>query len=107
VDYERAVELHERISDVEGLALACTNLGALYTERGEWGKAEENLRRAFAIARSTAHPHQMALAHMNLGRLYLLQERWEECAQHLNAAIPLYVEAGDYAMMNLSDAYEL
>jgi len=106
-DCERAVELHERIGEVEGLALACTNLGVLYTERGEWAKAEENLHRSFAIAQRIAQPQQLALAHMNLGRLYLLQGRWAESARHLNAAIPLYAEAGDYAMLNLSDAYAL
>ena len=106
-DYERAVELHERIGEVEGLALACTNLGVLYTDRGEWTKAKENLRHSFDIAQRIAQPQQLALAHMNLGRFYLLQERWEECAQHLNVAIPLYAEAGDYAMLNLSDAYAL
>jgi len=106
-DCERAVELHERIGEVEGLALACTNLGVLYTERGEWAKAEENLRRSFAVAQRIAQPQQLALAHMNLGRLYLLQGRWAKSARHLNSAIPLYAEAGDYAMLNLSDAYAL
>jgi tetratricopeptide (TPR) repeat protein len=42
---------------------------------------------------------------MNLGRLCLLQEHWDDCARHLNAAIPLYVEAGARANLNLSDAY--
>ncbi|MDY6877770.1 MAG: adenylate/guanylate cyclase domain-containing protein [Chloroflexota bacterium] len=106
-DCERVLELHEHIGEVEGLALAHTNLGVLYTERGEWAKAEENLRHSFAIAQRIDQPQQLALAHMNLGRLYLLQERWEECTQHLNAAIPLYIEAGDYAMLNMSDAYML
>ncbi|MCK4472247.1 MAG: tetratricopeptide repeat protein, partial [Anaerolineae bacterium] len=106
-DYGRAVEVHERIGEVEGLALACTNLGVLYTDRGEWAKAEEHLHRAFTIAQHIAHPSQLALVHMSLGRLYLLQARWTDCARHLDAAISLYAGAGDYAMQNLSDAYEL
>jgi uncharacterized protein HemY len=99
--------VHERIGEVEGLALACTNLGVLYTDRGEWAKAEEHLHRAFTIAQHIAHPSQLALVHMSLGRLYLLQARWTDCARHLDAAISLYAGAGDYAMQNLSDAYEL
>ena len=104
-DYERAVDMHERIGEVEGLALACTNLGVLYTDRGEWVKAKENLQRSFVVAQQIAHPYELAQAHLNLGRLYLLQEHWSDCARHLNAAIPLYVEAGARANLNLNDAY--
>ncbi|MFQ6100392.1 MAG: tetratricopeptide repeat protein [Anaerolineae bacterium] len=104
-DYERAAELHECIGEVEGLSLSYNNLGVLCAERGEWDKAEKNLRRSFAIAQRIAHPYELAQAHKNLGRLYLLQERWEECAQHLKAAIPLYVEAGARANLDLNDVY--
>lgn len=106
-DYKRAVELYERIGDVEGLIQVCTNLGVLYTDQGEWDRAEESLQRSLTIAERIAHPYELAQAHANLGRLYLLQERWSDCAQHLNVAIPLYVEAGARASLNLSDAYWL
>jgi class 3 adenylate cyclase/tetratricopeptide (TPR) repeat protein len=106
-DYERAAELHEQIGEVEGLAGACTNLGVLYSERGEWARAEENLNRSFAIAQRIAHPYEQAQAHLNLGRLHLLQGHWTDSARHLDTAIPLYVEAGARASLNLNVAYDL
>jgi adenylate cyclase len=104
-DYERAVAIYERIGEVEGLAQTYTNLGVLYTDRGQWDKAEENLEKSFDIAQRIAYPYDLARAHMNLGKLYMMQERWDECGQHLNAAIPLYMEIGGRAEIDLSEAY--
>jgi class 3 adenylate cyclase/tetratricopeptide (TPR) repeat protein len=104
-DYERAVAIYERVGEVEGLAQTYTNLGVLYTSQGEWAEAEENLQKSFETAQRISHPYDLARAHTNLGRLYLLQERWDECSQHLNAAVPLYMEVGVRADMQLGEAY--
>ena len=100
-DYQRAVEMHQQIGEVEGLAQAYTNLGVLCTDLGNWTQAEDYLRNSFNIAQRIGHPSELAQAHMNLGRLYLLQSRWPECARHLNASIPLYAEVGARANVNL------
>jgi adenylate cyclase len=104
-DYERAVVLYERIGEVEGLAQVYTNLGVLYTDRGEWARAEENLQKSFEIAQRIAHPYDLACAHLDLGRFYMVQGRWDECSQHLNAAVPLYIEVGRRADIDLGEAY--
>jgi class 3 adenylate cyclase/tetratricopeptide (TPR) repeat protein len=104
-DYERAVVLYERIGEVEGLAQVYTNLGILYADRGEWDKAEENLQKSFEIAQRIAYPYDLARAHTKLGRLYMMQEQWETCGRHLNAAIPLYMEVGGRADVDLSEVY--
>ncbi|MBN1814584.1 MAG: tetratricopeptide repeat protein [Anaerolineae bacterium] len=104
-DYERAVVLYERIGEVEGLAQVYTNLGMLYADRGEWDRAEENLQKSFEIAQRIAFPYDLARAHANLGQLYMMQQRWDECSQHLNTAIPLYMEVGGRAEIDLSEAY--
>lgn len=106
-DYERAVAIYERIGEVEGLAQTYTNLGVLYTDQGQWVAAEENLQKSFEVAQRIAYPYDLARAHTNLGRLYLMQGRWSECSQHLNAAIPLYMEVGGRAEIDLSEAYRL
>lgn len=104
-DYERAVAIYERIGEVEGLAQAYANLGILYTDRGEWVTAEENLRKSFETAQYIAYPYGLAQAHTNLGRLYLMQQRWDESGQHLNAAIPMFMEIGGRAEIDLSEVY--
>ncbi|MBN1976460.1 MAG: tetratricopeptide repeat protein [Anaerolineae bacterium] len=104
-DYERAVALYERIGELEGLAQVYANLGVLYTDRGEWGQAENNLARSLEIAQRIAHPYDLAQAHVNLGRLYILQERWEECGRHLTMAVPLFMEVGARADLDLSETY--
>ncbi len=99
--------MHDSIGEAEGLVQAGTNLGLLYTDRGDWVRAETMLERSLAIAQRIAHPYELATSHMNLGRLYLFQERWLDSAQHLNAAVSLYEEAGARENFNLKDAYYL
>ena len=105
--YERAVELCERIGEVEGLFQAHVNLGVLYTNRGEWVKAGENLNRSLDIARRTLQAYELAQAHVSLGQLHMMQERWDDCSQYLDAAMTMYTEAGTRAETDLSQVYGL
>src|SRR5512136_1102843 len=99
--------MHESIGEAEGLVQAGTNLGLLYTDRGDWVRAEAMLQRSLAIAQRIAHPYELATSHMNLGRLYLFQERWPDSARHLNAAVSLYEEAGARENFKLKEVYYL
>jgi uncharacterized protein HemY len=106
-NYQRGLQVLEKIGDSEGVAIAHTNIGNVYIDMGDWNKAEANLRQSFKIAQRIANPYEIAQAHLNLGRLYLSQERWEPSQSHLDAAIALYKQAGARASSGLIDAYLL
>lgn len=95
------------IGDVEGEAMTLTNMGGVYTDLGEWDRAEECLRRSYDIAQHIANTYERAQANMNLGRLFLRKGELDRAETFVDTAISLYAQVGVSANPNVIDAYWL
>lgn len=88
--YRQAIRLGKRLHKPIVVATACTNLGYLYTELGQWWRAEILCCHALAIFEQHHHQHGLAHTHNHLGVLYMWLRQWEAAQQHLDQACTIW-----------------
>ncbi len=93
--YRRVIRLARRLDDAFSLGRACTNLGYLYVERGQWWRAEILCCFALAIFERIDNNHGRAHTENHLGVLYTRQGLWEQARQRLDRACALWQERDD------------
>jgi tetratricopeptide (TPR) repeat protein len=91
-------------------ARACTNLGFLYIEQGQWYRAEVLCCHALNIFESINSNHGRAHSENHLGFLYTRQCLWDKAQQHLERACTIWQSMGDNhglmrGFINLSSLY--
>ena len=90
--------MYERIGQVEGLAQAYANLGVLYTDRGEWAEAKDNLERSLEIAQRNDIPFFLLFALACLGDALRMEQRYQEALESYQRALDL-IRARRVALM--------
>lgn len=93
--YRQAIRLARQIGDEFSEARACSNLGYLYVEHGQWRRAEILCCHALAIFERLDSNHGRAHTENHLGSLYIRQCRWEQGRQHLERACALWQMMSD------------
>lgn len=91
-------------------ARACTNLGYLYIERGQWWRAEILCCHALSLFERLDNAHGRAHTENHLGFLYTGQGLWDKAHEHLERACAIWEASGDshglmYGLMNLGLLY--
>ena len=101
-DFERAINSHiralslrEQATDTLGIAKSLNNLGNVYSDSGEWRKAQECFQKAITMFRKVGDRGYMGMVLNNLGNL--LKERGElDLAEtHFREALKLERGIGD------------
>lgn len=86
--YRRSLALKIELGDEEGQAQIYNNLGSIYSGRGEFEKAGEELKKGLELRRQMNLPEWLFLAlYSNLGILYAEQERWDEAFEYSTKAL--------------------
>jgi len=85
-------------------------LGALYTDQGEYVLAERAFEEALRLADESGHPVRRARALLNFGAYHLKRKQLPEAQAALQTALDLSRKAGDMvtltlALGNLADVY--
>ena len=62
-----------RVEDTHRIARACSNLGGVYQNRGQFHAALDNYHQALVLGREQGDRTQIALALNNIGNLYHIQ----------------------------------
>lgn len=84
--YRRSLALRRGLEDEAGVAQCLNNLGTVFAQQGESGKAIESLEEALAIRKRSAPPRSIANSQHNLGVEYLTAGEYER-------AIAIFEEA--------------
>jgi tetratricopeptide (TPR) repeat protein len=93
--YRRVMRLARQLNDAFSLGRACTNLGYLYIERGQWQRAEILCCCALTLFEWIHSDHGLAHTENHLGFLYIQQGLWEQAQQRLERACALWQVMGD------------
>jgi CHAT domain-containing protein/tetratricopeptide (TPR) repeat protein len=113
-DYERASQLFVRVKDPAWEAGCLNNLGAVYSEQGEYVRALDRFQQAVALgtqARGADHP-LVATCLENMGEVYARQEDYPRAEESLRTALAIWSKApGEHrprmatALVGLGDVY--
>ena len=88
--YRRVIRLAKRIGNRFEEARACSNLGYLYIDRGQWWRSEVLSQHALTIFEELESDHGRAHTHNHLGLLYDRQERPKLAEHHLKSACEIW-----------------
>lgn len=89
-NFEESLDISRHCGDVEGSGKSYSNLGLLFTCRGEWARARECLAQALEIAGSSGNIVQIAIRSYNMGCLERKSGRWDVAEEYLNKSLDLF-----------------
>lgn len=87
---EESLEICLHCGDVEGSGKSYSNLGMLFTCRGEWNRARECLAQALEIAGSSGNSVQIAVRSYNMGCIERRSGRWNVAEDYLSRSLDLF-----------------
>jgi tetratricopeptide (TPR) repeat protein len=93
--HRRTIRLAHQTGNRFEEARACTNLGYLYIEQGQWYRAEVLCCHALKIFEAIDSDHGRAHTENHLGILYTRQCLWDKGEQHLEKACAIWQAMGD------------
>ena len=93
---QKAVAYYESTEHRSNAAIGYNNLGINLTLIGEWGRAEECLRRALDLAMQVDQSKSLApMIYDSLGELHLMRGDLEDAQEELERAVELAAEHGN------------
>lgn len=93
--YRRVIRLAKRTGNRFEEARACSNLGYLYIDRGQWWRSEVLSLHALAVFEELESEHGRAHTHNHLGVLHARQSHWKYAIEHLKIACSIWQNSGD------------
>ncbi|HMR66070.1 MAG TPA: tetratricopeptide repeat protein, partial [Anaerolineae bacterium] len=93
--YRRTLILARLAGDVYNEARACTNLGYLYTERGQWLRAEVLCYHALQRFTELGSDYGRAHTENHFGILYTRKAKWDLARLHLEKACGIWQASDD------------
>ena len=105
--HQRALDIYTQMGDVRGQAETHNNLGIVYTLRGEWALAKQELRSAMQMARTAGAPDLTGVMGLNLGVVYLKSGEHDRARELFGEALALFAAVRSsarelYALYNLA-----
>lgn len=93
--FEKSLEIRERLGEREGVAKTLNNLGAVYVERGQVGRAIAFFEQALERSEGTGDPRGTASTAANLGNAYRALGDDERAQIHYRRALEMAERLGD------------
>ncbi|MBL8217300.1 MAG: CHAT domain-containing protein [Bryobacterales bacterium] len=93
--YRRSLALRRGLEDEAGTAQCLNNLGTVFSQQGEPGKAIESLEESLAIRKRIAPPRSIANSQHNLGVEYLTAGEYERAIAIFEEALQTWAAIQD------------
>jgi tetratricopeptide (TPR) repeat protein len=90
----QALEIHEKLGRLEGMASQYGNLGLIHRTRGDLDQAEKMLNQALEIHEKLGLLEGMASDYGNLGLIYLTRGDLDQAEKMLNQALEIHEKLG-------------
>ena len=100
--YQRSLDIEERLGDQAGMATSYHQLGRLAQDRGDYEEAARQYQRALDIKERLGDQAGMAPSYHQLGMLAQDRGDYEEAARQYQRALDIYERLGDQAGMATS-----
>jgi len=97
--YQRALDINERLGNQAGMARCYGQLGDLARDRGDYDEAERQLQRSLEIHERLGNDAFTAIARGQLGNLAYLRGTYEEAARQYRRSLDIRERLGDQAGM--------
>jgi tetratricopeptide (TPR) repeat protein len=98
--YEKALEIHRSLGDLEGAADNYYNLGIMYRQQQDYGRAEETHQRALEIFEQTGNLKGMADVYVNLAGIRIQEKKHAGAREYISQSRSLY------SRLNMQDMVE-
>jgi signal transduction histidine kinase len=103
--FQKALNMSERIGNLNGIYVLNTNIGLIHTDLGQNEKALDNFIKATETARKLGRKHDIASSLLNQTNICFEENLLNEALNKLNEAHPIAQELNDIRL--LRNAYSL
>ena len=97
--YQRALDINERLGDQAGMAAGYHQLGMLAQVRGDYEEAARQYQRALDINERLGNQAGLATSYHNLGAIAQVREDYDEAARQYQRSLDIEERLGDQAGM--------
>ena len=97
--YQRALDIFERLGDQAGMAKTYHQLGMLAQNRGDYDEAARQYQRALDIFERIGDQAEMAASYNQLGSLAYRRGDYDEAARQYQRGLDIFERVGDQASM--------
>jgi tetratricopeptide (TPR) repeat protein len=98
-EYQRALDINERIGDEAGISSSHHNLGVIANLRGDYSEAERQIRFSLDIDERIGDEAGKAISYSELGALAQLRGDYAEAEREFRRAIDIHEGIGDQAAL--------
>ena len=102
---ELAMDLYERLDDLEGQGAVANTMGAAAYYRGEWEAAVAWYEKARELGLRTGNHVQSAISAMNIAEIHVNEGRYDEAEALLAEAMRVFAASGYPEGLALSETY--
>jgi tetratricopeptide (TPR) repeat protein len=92
--FQRSMELHATLGDVEGTISLHSNMGLLMTDMGQPEEARQHLELGLSGATQIGHSYLQGISYHHLSRHYLETRDWTKSLEYSRQAMEIFREIG-------------
>ncbi|MFO7895855.1 MAG: sigma 54-interacting transcriptional regulator [Candidatus Cloacimonadales bacterium] len=101
-EFNRALELYERVEDFDGMAAISNNIGSLAMVKGDWKTAELSYMKSVEYEKRNFNLDGLSVTYSNLGSLYDDKSNYKQSLTYLQKALRLQKLLGNkYKITNI------
>ncbi|MBS3813607.1 CHAT domain-containing protein, partial [Candidatus Bipolaricaulota bacterium] len=104
-NYNKALQIYERLNDLQGLGSCYARLGAVRVQQGEYDTAKPYFTSALRYLKESGNTPDVGFIHINLGYLYTQLGKNEQAAASLNQALQVADRTDNELMKALTSLY--
>jgi hypothetical protein len=100
--YQKALAIHERIGDQQGIAISYNNIGNIHAAQGRYAEALEAYQKALTIRERIGDQQGIAICYNNIGNIHYAQGRYAEALEAYQKALAIHERINDQEGLALS-----
>jgi len=94
--YNQSLEIHQKLDNQRGIALALHGIGMIREYKGEYEKALEKYNQSLEIYQKLDNQRGIAQMLQNIGNIHYYQEQYEEALGKYNQSLKIKEKIGDH-----------
>jgi tetratricopeptide (TPR) repeat protein/serine phosphatase RsbU (regulator of sigma subunit) len=88
--YQKALAIHERIGDQQGIASSYNNIGTIHNAKGQYAEALEAYQKALTIRERIGDQQGLADCYNNIGNIHNAKGQYAEALEAYQKALAIY-----------------
>jgi predicted ATPase len=93
--HEKSLEIREKLSDLEGMAMSYNNIGLIHKSRGSYETALEYHKKSLEIREKIGDQQGVAMCYNNIGLIYYSKGDWQDALKAYEKSLSIREKIDD------------